>query len=314
MNKLTNNNGISLPIAVWLAHDTYDYDDRPNLISVTGLLKPTRQIVLGRKFSDASKDIDVEVLIASSMGTALHDSVEVAWKDRETTIKTLGRLGYKNGAKIFDSIIFEKRSELELFGFIVSGKFDISFAGYVQDVKSTTVYAWMNDSNEFEHKFQLSAYKLLNPDIITKDVGYIEYIFTDWSKAEARRNRQYPQSRVATKEVQLFTKEEMLELIEQKLYEVVENEKLDEPNVIQCSEDDLWATKDVWKYYKNPESRRRATKVFDNESEANQRLSNDNNVGVVVRFMSEAKRCKYCNYTDVCSQYAQLKKDGRINE
>jgi len=314
MNKLTNESKITLPIAVWLAHDSYDYDDRKNLISVTSLLKPTRMIVLGRKFTDTSKTIDVENLIASSMGTALHDSVEFSWKDRDKAIETLARLGYIEGAAIFDNITFEKRSEMVFGDYIISGKFDIVFAGFVQDIKSTTVWAWMNDSNEFEHKFQLSAYKLLNPDIITEDIGYIEYIFTDWSKAEARRNRQYPQSRVATKEVHLFSEEEMVELIERKLHHVTEQMQLNEPEIEYCTDDELWSTKDTWKYYKNPASTRRATKNYDNIDDAHAHFVKDNSKGVVKHFPAEAKRCKYCNFTEICSQYKQLKEEGRINE
>lgn len=314
MFKLTNETKISLPIAVWLAHDSYDYDDRPNVISMTSLLKPTRMIVLGMKFAGEDKTVDVENLIASSMGTALHDSVEFAWKDKKKAVETLERLGYKSGEKIYDSIQFEKRSEMKFGKWIVSGKFDIAFAGYVQDVKSTTVWGWMNGSNEFEHKFQLSGYKLLNPDIITKEVGYIEYIFTDWSKMESLRNRQYPQSRVATKEVQLFTDTEMVELIETKLDDVERQLELKEPELTDCTEEELWATKDVWKYYKNPASTRRATKNFDNESDAHARFIQDGSVGFVKMVAGEAKRCKYCNFTEVCSQYKRLKKEGRINE
>lgn len=314
MFHLENKTKISLPIAVWLAHDSYDYDDRKNVISMTGLLKPTRMVVLGMKFAGESKTVDVENLIASSMGTALHDNVEYAWKDKKKAIETLARLGYKEGESIFNNITFEKRSEIKVGKWIISGKFDIVFAGYVQDVKSTTVWAWMNDSNKYEHQFQLSGYKLLNPDLITKDKGYIEYIFTDWSKMEALRNRQYPQSRVATKEVDLFSDEQMLELIETKIDDIEEQLELTEPELRDCTDEELWATADTWKYYKNPNSTKRATKNFDNPIDANTRMAQDGNVGIVKLVAGEAKRCKYCNFTEICSQYKKLKKEGRVND
>ena len=41
--EYTNNNGIELPLAVFLMYDKYDYDERPNVLSATGLMKPLRQ-------------------------------------------------------------------------------------------------------------------------------------------------------------------------------------------------------------------------------------------------------------------------------
>ena len=49
MNRMSNNAGIDLAAALWLAHDDYDYVDKPNYISVTTLIKPIRQIILGMR-------------------------------------------------------------------------------------------------------------------------------------------------------------------------------------------------------------------------------------------------------------------------
>ena len=46
MRRFTNNADIDLSVAVWLAHDDYDYVTKPNYISVTTLIKPIRQIIL----------------------------------------------------------------------------------------------------------------------------------------------------------------------------------------------------------------------------------------------------------------------------
>ena len=47
--KFTNKNNIPLSLAVWLVTDEYDYVDKPNYISATSLLKPTRQLVLSKR-------------------------------------------------------------------------------------------------------------------------------------------------------------------------------------------------------------------------------------------------------------------------
>ena len=46
---ITNNHGISLPLAVWLLHDDYDYVKDENYISATSLLKSTKQIILSKR-------------------------------------------------------------------------------------------------------------------------------------------------------------------------------------------------------------------------------------------------------------------------
>ena len=38
--KYTNKNNVSMPLAVWLMHDDYDYDKRDNVISATSLPNP----------------------------------------------------------------------------------------------------------------------------------------------------------------------------------------------------------------------------------------------------------------------------------
>ena len=44
--KYNNINQVPVSMAVWLAHDEYDHNDDPNHISVTGLIKPTKQLIL----------------------------------------------------------------------------------------------------------------------------------------------------------------------------------------------------------------------------------------------------------------------------
>lgn len=73
MKKLTNNKNIPLVLAVWLGDDNYAYDSRPNVISVTTLLKSTRQIILSRRLpADTANTQDVSERIASALGQALH--------------------------------------------------------------------------------------------------------------------------------------------------------------------------------------------------------------------------------------------------
>ena len=75
--KITNEQDIALPMAIWLLNDEYDYIDNPNYISVTTLMKPIKQIVLAQRVPAEKKEFDIADLIASRMGTALHECSKI---------------------------------------------------------------------------------------------------------------------------------------------------------------------------------------------------------------------------------------------
>ena len=166
--KFTNVNNISVPMAVFLANDSYDYDDRTNVISVTSLMKSVRQIVLGSRIKPSDNPIDISSLLASRLGTAIHDAIESAWVNNYKN--SLAALGYPQ--KVIDRVqinpepseltngslpvYLEKRSEKQIGKWIVSGKFDMIFNGMVQDVKSTGTFTFTNKSNDLKYILQLS--------------------------------------------------------------------------------------------------------------------------------------------------------------
>jgi len=314
MIKYTNNTDMNLVLAIWALMDNYNHDERSNAISVTGLLKPTRQIILGRRFKDNIREVDSENLIQSSMGTAIHDSVEKAWKNKDKVVEIMESLGYIASSSIYDEVILERRSEKEINGFIISGQFDIVFRGSVCDIKSTSVYSYIFGSKEEDYKLQMSIYKWLNQDIITDDYGYIEYVFTDWSATKAIQDSQYPQKRIISHKIKLLSISETEDWIINKLAQVSLYESLDNSKLIRCSDEELWRTSDKYKYYKKNKAGivnySRATKVFSNEFEANHKR--DTEGGAVLLIKGEIKRCKYCNFTNICEQYLEYKKEGLV--
>ena len=76
MTALTNTAGLSLAMAVWLAHDEYtdgaEEHQGKNLISATSLLKPTRQFVLSNRLTPQDTQVDVTDMIAAQLGHAVH--------------------------------------------------------------------------------------------------------------------------------------------------------------------------------------------------------------------------------------------------
>ena len=107
MTQITNNQDIALPLAIWLLNDEYDYINDPNYISVTTLMKPLKQIVLAKRVPKESKSFDLADLIASRLGTALHDSMEKAINTNMP--KALRMLGYPQ--EVIDRVLVNPTPE-----------------------------------------------------------------------------------------------------------------------------------------------------------------------------------------------------------
>ena len=322
MKKLTNNKGIPLVLAVWLGDDNYAYDSRPNVISVTTLLKSVRQIILSRRLPiDTASTQDVSERIAAALGQALHSSVEHTWLTKAPEI--LKALGFPLAAinKIVinpepaqikpDSICiyFEKRSERQLGKWIVSGQFDIAFKGIPHDVKSTSVDTYVTGRMNDKYISQMSYYRWLNPSIITADYGIILYIFKDFV-AKFAGSKNYPSA-------QLYPQQ--LDLLSLPLAEMQIQTKLDlldffwndpEPELPLCTADDLWQKPSLWKVYKNTGSKKAMRGgIFTDPHSANAFAANT--AGSDVREIpGKPVACLYCNCRSICSQYANFVTKG----
>ena len=334
--RFTNQHNIGLSMAVYLVHDDYDYDPRPNAISVTGLLKPLRQAILSQRIESKIATMDISQLMASSLGTAVHEAVEKAWSNGNH-ILAMRKLGYSQ--KVIDRVVvnpnprivitpemrkdpnrpipvyLELRSEKEIEGIIVTGKFDFVGDGELEDIKTTGVYTYMKKSNDEKYRLQGSIYRWLNPDIITSDRLLINYKFTDWSKGAAISERQkgYPQMRMLTVPFTLLSLEETEQWVRNKVQSLKAYINRDESVLPACTPEELWQDPTVYKYYKNPKSKDRSTKNFDNFAEAQQRLMQDGSVGIIDIVPGKAKACLWCAAAPICSQAKQLALDGLLD-
>lgn len=305
---------IPLPLAVFLATDDYDYD--PTAISATALMKPIRQLVLTKRVNPEDNPIDIAGLVSSRMGSAIHAAIEKAWLNPKQALKALGM-----PAKLADNVIInpskpmlelnpnaipvymEQRAYRQVGDYRVSGKFDFVAEGRVQDFKSTSVYSYLNQTNATKYALQGSLYRWLNPDIIHKDDMVVNYIFTDWSAADAKQKPEYPQARVLTQRIHLISVEETQAYVEAKLKQIEKYKDAKEEDIPYCTDEDLWRKETVWKYYKHKDKTGgRSTKNFDSSADAYARLAEDGYTGIVVEVKGQVVACRYCNAFSVCTQ------------
>ena len=330
--KYVDKYNISLPLAVFLCHDTYDHNPNPNAISATTFNKPMREVVLARQNCDMEKVVDISQLISSRMGTAIHDGAEAAWRN-PAAIKNA--LEAKGMSRIADRIIInpshlelsldsnllpvylEQRVSKEVEGYLVTGKFDIVYGGQLSDYKSTTVWSYVFGSNVQDYIRQGSIYRYLAPDKITSDVIEIQYLFTDWSKQRAMQDKEYPQAKYLTKQFPLWSLDKTEMYLIGRL-QMLKNLLPKEQSVLpMCTKEELWQGDTVWKYYKDPSKMTRASKNFDSKDNPNaerdaQAHMMDQGKGKIVEFPGLCRRCKYCSVVEICDQAAMLKEQGLL--
>ena len=325
--KITNNSNISLSLAVWLLHDEYDYVNEPNYISVTTLMKPLRHIILPRRIPRELVETDVSDFIARALGHSLHDSIEKSWVKGYK--RSLALLGYPE--KVIERVLInptpeelastpnaipiylEQRAKktVEVNGktWTVGGKFDMVAEGIVHDNKSTSAYTWVYGGRDEEHQQQGSLYRWLNPDKITEDFIRINYIFTDWQKAQARQNPNYPQKRVESKDIVLLSEAEVQRWVEWKLQLVMKYWDAPERDIPNCTDEELWMSDPKFKYYADPaKTSGRSTKNFDSLLEANAFKAEKGNKGIIITVPGEPKRCDYCDAFPLCTQKDKYQK------
>lgn len=324
MPQYSNTSSIPLSMAVFLAADNYDYHENKQYISATSLIKPLRQLILASRVPEGSNQVDLTNMVASRMGAAIHDGIERAWINNYR--KAMEVLGYPS--KIINKIqinpkpeelkedsipiYLEQRAYKQVGKWTIGGKFDFVGDGRVEDFKSTSVYTAINNTKDNDYILQGSIYRWLNPTLITKDEMAIQFIFTDWSAAKAKADPAYPQSRIQQRVLKLKSVNEIDAFIQRKLRLIEQYWDAPEADIPECSDDDLWRSDPVWKYYKNPTKMSRSTKNFENKQDAYIRLSQEGNVGVVVEVPGQVTACKYCSGFGLCTQKDRLIVAGEL--
>jgi hypothetical protein len=316
--QLTNEDNYSLSIAVFLAADFYDHNRHPGKLhmSATGLLKPIRQTILGMRMESNNIVHDIKQDIPNRVGTAIHAGIERAWLHRYA--EAMAALGYPANvikkirvnpsdeeakAPGIIPVYIEKRFYKELDGFIIDGEADFIGQGVLEDFKSTGVYGYMKGNNDEKYIQQGSIYRWLTPEVITEDFMRIQHIFTDWSKLDAmiKKKAGYPQSRIITKKLELMPIEETEVFIKGRLRLIKAHLKSDEKDLPQCTPEELWQDKTVYKYFSKP-ANTRAQKVCDTYAEAHEYFMKGGAKGLIKEVHGKVKRCAYCDGFDLCTQ------------
>lgn len=259
------------------------YEPKNDTYSVTTLLNPTRQIILGRRHYDEIEQ-DANEMMNMLIGTAVHSLIE-----------KMDKTGM---------------SEMYLKEGKLTGKCDLYDAETFTLVDYKTATTWKIIHQDFE---DWRKQGLMYAWLLIKSKYYVERlkfhaILKDWSPREARKDPNYPQAQVWTWEYKVSAQDitEIENFIIDKISELELYKNVSDDDLPVCSDEDCWYTGTKWAVYKNSTDAK-AQRVFDSEPEASGYLINKlNGKGVIEYRKGEYRRCQdYCNVCKWCKYYKE---------
>jgi hypothetical protein len=319
----SNVSDVPLALAVFLASDYYDYNDDPDTISATTLLKPLRQIVLPSRVPPGDGLIDLASMMNNRMGNAIHDGIEKAWTTNH--VRAMKALGFPQ--RVIDKVVvnptyavgpdaipvyLEQRLKRKIGKWTITGKFDFVGEGRVQDFKSTSVWTYKNQVNNEKYTQQGSIYRWLDPKMITQNELDIHFIFTDWKAGMQRADPTYPPKRFHKQTFPLMSLQSTEAFISRKIALIEQYLNAPEQDIPLCDDEELWRSEPVHKYYKNPAKTARSTKNFEDIQDARTRFVEDGSVGLIKTVPGQVTACKYCPAFGACTQKDALIASGDL--
>ena len=321
---LTNEHNLPLPIAVFLASDSYNHND--DVVSVTKFIKPIRELLLTDRVDQSKIYVapqDVMHQYKSRVGTSIHHYIEHVWLNKELRDQALVNLGLPQ--KTIDKIVVnpdqvlkgqvpvyvEKTGFRDIDGYQFRGTADVIFNGRLGDYKKTSPMSYKDTAKDKKYMLQGSLYRLIMPKLITDDRMDIYEMYEEWNRHKAG-STDYPPAQVVAKEIQLMDLGQTERFVKQKIKLIEDLYDAPQADIPECTDEDLWRKPPIYKYYKNPEKRDRSTGNFDTYQEAMSRKAQDGNVGVVVEVKSKVMACNYCPALPVCDQAKRLAATGEL--
>ena len=285
--KLTNRTGLPQPLYAALLAD--DYDAGASDITATQLISPPRMVALERQHADDMEQ-DVAEMARLLIGKSVH-----AYIARVATGE-------------FDD---KRRLSIMVNDWLVSGQTDHVFANpdgsqelltqvnhAIRDYKTMGVGEWMRGLR-VEREQQLNIYaELLRANGYAVSGLGATCIFVDWNPKQARlRKDDYPPSSIVDVPVELWPQAQAQAFI---LDRVLAHQAA-RAELPLCSDEERWARGGQWAVMRA--GAKRATKLFDDESEAYALAATIEGAYVESRDKEYARCEDYCRVASWCIQW-----------
>lgn len=278
--KITNHFNLPMPF-VRMAEE--EYEIKPKRYSVTTLLKPTREILLNRRYNTEIEQ-DCADMIWLLFGKAVHAILEQ----------------YSEGANEFA----EERLEVKLDnGYIVSGVVDLYDIDKAEVVDYKTASVWKaiyKDYEDWRKQGLAYAWQLHMNGLPCKKVTFYA-ILKDWSKTRAKTDHEYPQQPIIKVEFDINGVDEIDEYIHKKMDEIIFYEDKPDSELPLCIEEERWHDKDTFAVMKN--GRKSALRVLNSLQEAEEWKLQNGGDYIETRIGADKKCIDYCLCCTKCDYW-----------
>jgi len=290
--KITNKHGIPDTFVNVLKRPTYSKGKAH--LSATQLLNSPKIVALTKKFEEELEQ-DVSDMVWSIFGTAIHGVLEHG-KD--------------------DNHIVEERLHATFDGWRISGAIDLQIVTgpdkiSIRDYKTTSAWAVMNEKIEWEQQLNIYAWLVETCKLkIVESVGIVA-IIRDWSRREAAKNPDYPQSPVKEIPINLWPYQQREDFISERISKHSECEfhmETDE-ELPPCTPEEMWEKPTTYALKKKGGVR--AIKVYETMEDA-ERACDEKVHEIEVRLGSRTRCESFCPVNNYCQQWRdyQESRDG----
>jgi len=272
--KLTNRMNLPEAIVEAVRNDGYTKGDAD--ISVTQLVAPPQKVALEREYADQITE-DASDRIFSLIGQSIH-----------TILERANRKG-----------VSERRLSIMVEGWKISGAMDLyEEDGVLNDYKTTSAWSvkngikdeWLAQLNSYAHILRENGHEVRGLRVVA--------LLRDWSKMEAARSPDYPQSQVAVMPVELWPAQIAAKYVRDRVI----LHQLARQSLPSCTSSERWEKAPVFALMKR--GQKKAVKLYDNRAEADSHASSDPKALYVQARPGEATRCRfYCAAAKFCPQY-----------
>lgn len=279
MIEITNKYNLPQKIVDIIKNDRRE--KTPHRYSATEIINSTAEIILKRRYPNYYVP-DVSEYVNMLFGTAFHSLFE-------------------DGSEYS-----EQKYEVKIGDVTLVGKIDRFENNIIDDYKTTSAYkVKLQDFNDWEEQGLIYAWVLFKKGLIANKIRFIAFI-KDWSKGQADRDINYPQSQIYVHEFEVKISDiiNAEQRIKAKIADIEAH--LDTPDNLlpYPSDDELWYTGTKYAVWRDNGSR--AVRIFNTKEEALD-LINDGKGDYIETRYGEYNKLNYDNELRVLFEKAGLR-------
>jgi hypothetical protein len=285
--QVTNKHNLPEPIVAALTKS--DYSRGASNRSVTQLIDSPRVRILRAEHADEITE-DASDMVWSVLGTAVHKMFEEGEQE-----------GYEKEERLF----------VEVNNWVISGAVDLQRSDgdsvEILDYKCTSVWSVIYGKVEWENQLNFYAWLVEKSKEVNVSGLKIIAVLRDWQRKKAETDKSYPQAPIVEVDVPLWDKATRDDYVTQRVEEHshAEFERLTGGDLPECTPSERWEKETTYAVKKK--GNKRATKVFDNETDAMDMIATDDKLEVEVR-PGASTRCEgdYCRVARFCDQWRAM--------